>query len=161
VVRTIVDGYNLLFRDLDDSPGASLRDRREALLRRLDAVRTPGAEIVVVFDGKPGRGPREPRPDGLRVLWAASPRSADDLIVSLVEKAPRHGTLVITADRELRSRVRSAGGRVGSPDVHLRPPKRRGSSPPSSRAAKPPPPTGAELDAWERLFEEGREGERE
>jgi predicted RNA-binding protein with PIN domain len=161
VLRTIVDGYNLLFREREASPGASLRDLREELVRRIDAARPAGRDITIVFDGRPGPGVRSERPAGLRVLYSRSPRTADDLIVSLVEKAPRGQTIVVTRDRELARRVKAAGGRLGSPEELFRPPRRRkpgrGGTRPGS--GKPEPPTGAALDEWERLFEDRDAGE--
>ena len=151
--RIILDGYNLLFRE--DPEGRTLAERREDLVRRIDAVRRPGERVLVVFDGRPGSAPREPRPEGLEVRFASSPRTADDLIVRLVGQAPRRQTRVLTRDRELAARVKSAGGLVGDPEEALRPPRRRRSGPvPADRSGKPPAPRGPELDDWERLFRE-------
>ncbi|MEZ5066532.1 MAG: NYN domain-containing protein [bacterium] len=159
MIRTVVDGYNLLFRDRDD--GTSLQDARQELLRRIDAIRRAGEPYVVVFDGRPGRGMRREHAPGLEVLFARSPESADDLIVQLVREAPRRQTRVVTRDRELAARVRSAGGIVVDPDEGLRPPRRRGAAPPPPPGGKPPPPEGLALDEWERLFRErGEAGDR-
>jgi predicted RNA-binding protein with PIN domain len=152
VGRTVIDGYNLLFRDVD--PGAApLRDLREEFVRRVDAARVPGQEVTVVFDGKPGPRSSSTPAEGLSVRYTRSPRTADDLIVSLVGTSARGETTVLTHDRELARRVREAGGRVGDPAEFFRPPRRR----PATRgrtAGKPPPPKDAELDEWERLFGE-------
>ena len=153
--RLVLDGYNLLFREGETSSDVSLRDLRDDFLRRVDAHRVPGRDVTVVFDGRAGSPSRSPTPSGLRIVWARSPRSADDVIVSLVEKAPRHQVQVITHDRELIARVKSAGGRVGRPEDFFRPPAGRRSGPRGRASDKPPPPEGADLDAWERLFEEG------
>ena len=106
--RLIVDGYNVLFREEGD--GRSLVDRREDLLRQIDAARNPAVPVIVVFDGRPGPGARSRREEGLEVRFASSPRSADDLIVKLVEQVPRRQAQVVTKDRELIARVKSAGG---------------------------------------------------
>ena len=45
--RTVIDGYNLLLRDLDPA-GSSLADVREEFLRRVDAAR-PAAFPPIVF----------------------------------------------------------------------------------------------------------------
>jgi predicted RNA-binding protein with PIN domain len=156
VRRTIVDGYNLLFRE--DERERSLEDAREELIARIDAVRRAAEPVVVVFDGRPGPRDRQLRAEGLEVRFARSPRSADDLIVKLVAEAPRRQTRVVTRDRELAARVRSAGGVVVPPDEWMRAPRRRRSAPPRPPSGgKPSPPTGDELDAWERLFREGEE----
>jgi predicted RNA-binding protein with PIN domain len=87
--HTVIDGYNLLFRaDEDDAgDGPTLQERREAFLRRVDAARTDGDRVTVVFDGAPVRNAAAPATPGLSVRFARSPRSADDLIVSLVRRA--------------------------------------------------------------------------
>ncbi len=155
--RVLLDGYNLLFREREAPGGASLRDLREEFVRRVDAIRVPGQEVSIVFDGRPGPTGRGERSTGLRVIFSKSPRSADDLIVSLVKKEPRGQVTVITRDRELIARVKSAGGRVASPADFFAPPARRRSAPrpggSGRRGGKPAPPSGAELDEWERLFE--------
>jgi predicted RNA-binding protein with PIN domain len=153
VPRVVIDGYNLLFRERD--PGeASLEELRAEFLRRVDAARPAGTDVVVVFDGRPGTAGSGPgAAPGLRVRFAASPRSADDLIVSLVRASGRGSTTVLTRDRELARRVKAAGAGVGDPDAFFRRPAHR--SGPSRPAEKPPPPEGAELEEWERLFDEG------
>jgi predicted RNA-binding protein with PIN domain len=155
VRRLILDGYNLLFREGEASDDVSLRDLREEFLRRVDARRETGQEVTVVFDGRAGAGPRRSGRPGLRVVWARAPRSADDVIVDLVRKEPRHQVTVVTRDRELVARVKSAGGRVASPEAFFRGPTRRRSAPPGRASEKPAPPKGEELAEWERLFEEG------
>lgn len=159
--RLIVDGYNVLFREEGD--GRSLQDRREDLLRRIDASRNPSVPVIVVFDGRPGAGARARREEGLEVRFASSPRSADDLIVKLVEQVPRRQAHVVTQDRELGARVKSAGGVVVRWEDALIPAKnrRRRSSPPSGRGGKPKPPEGAELDAWEQMFREGGDADED
>lgn len=147
-----MDGYNLMFRD-SPPDGSSLAAAREAFLRRVDAARGPSEDVTVMFDGRAVAGPRRPRAEGLKVVFARRPRSADDAIVDIVSKAPRGQVLVLTRDRELGHRVKSAGGRLGDPEAFFRRaevPRRS----PSGRGAKPSPPRGAELDAWQRLFEE-------
>ncbi len=154
----ILDGYNLLLRE-HDAGSASLVDAREAFLRSVDAARSGRERVVVVFDGRPGGGASAPASEGLRVVWSRSPQTADDVIVRLVEKEPRHAATVLTRDRELGHRVKSAGGLVGDPDaffVRARPPRASG---PKARE-KPKAPRGEELDRWEQLFEE-RDGENE
>ena len=51
--RTVIDGYNLLFRERELVPGVSLEALREEFLRRVDAARVAGQRVVVVFDGNP------------------------------------------------------------------------------------------------------------
>lgn len=161
----ILDGYNLMFRD-GTPQDASLEDAREAFLVHVASVRKPGAELIVVFDGVVGAGRRgasaAPAPAGMRVMWSKAPRTADDVIVRLVERHHRNQATVLTWDRELRHRVKSAGGVIGDPAAFLAPPRKpRRKGKPSGRAgSKPKPPQGAELEEWEQLFRDAEGGPR-
>jgi hypothetical protein len=105
----VVDGDNLLHavRGSRDAGGVAW------LLPRLGDWRPPSLSIIVAFDGHADRGLGERRPvaPGISVRHAGL-RSADDLIVSLVETRPyaeRARMLVVTDDGRLRERVRHAG----------------------------------------------------
>lgn len=77
------------------------------------AVRPP-VEVLLVVEGAAREVPAVP---GVRV--ASAPGSGDDLIVDLVarerEADPERRCLVVTADRELRGRVRELGAQVAGP----------------------------------------------
>ena len=152
--QTVIDGYNLVMREREE--GVSLQDLREAFLLRVAAVRRPGHPVTVVFDGVSSGSSSRRFADGLRVLYSRKPRSADDLIVTLVSKAHRGQVTVLTFDRELAGRVKSAGGRIGDPEAFFRLPDRAREP---RRREKPPPPTGDETDFWERIFRD-RDGEK-
>src|SRR5688572_26656882 len=111
----LVDGSNL---------AGAARDRRLGLPREeQDLVRLLASfaearrtRLRVVFDGPAqGRGGagRARQAGRVKVHYSGSGRIADDLIVDMVraENAPGD-MIVVTSDRELRSRVRAAGGRV-------------------------------------------------
>lgn len=150
MARTILDGYNLAFRD--EEPGAvPLEELRALFLLRVDAARLPGSEVIVVFDGRPGPRRSPGTAEGLTVRYSRSPRTADDLIVSLVKREARGRTTVLTHDRDLGRRVREAGGQVGDPAAFFRRPRRKNDSD-RRRAEKPRAPKGAEIDEWERLI---------
>lgn len=156
--HTVIDGYNLLLRELHPA-SSSLADVREEFLRRVDAARPPDHDVTVVFDGRPGPGARALRAAGLDVRYSASPRTADDLIVKLVKKFRGRQITVLTHDRELARRAKAEGARIGDPAEFFRPPRRRSSSPPSNRGGKPRAPRGDEIDDWERLFRERPRGD--
>jgi predicted RNA-binding protein with PIN domain len=118
----IVDAMNVI----GSRPDGWWRDR-DGALRRLVArtvtwARTvPDAEVVVVADGSPVDELPE-GPHGPVVVRYASRRgrdAADDRIVELVgDLAPAAGTdpvVVVTADRELRSRVEELGAATVGP----------------------------------------------
>ena len=153
---TVIDGYNLLFRSLACPPEGSLEELREEFLRRVDAARPADCAVTVVFDGPALPGPRR-RAEGISVLYARSPRSADDAIVSLVRKKPKGQVVVLTHDRELGRRVRRAGGTLGDPDAFFELPRSRAApASPAPAGEKPPPPRAEEIERWEELFRERR-----
>ncbi|MGW2565261.1 NTP pyrophosphohydrolase [Streptomyces sp. NPDC001537] len=109
----IVDAANVV----GSVPDGWWRDRRgaaERLRDRLAADGVPGhsgpVEIVLVVEGA-ARGV-ETVP-GVRVEPA--PGSGDDHMVDLVAGAGARPVLVVTADRELRRRVRELGAEVAGP----------------------------------------------
>lgn len=115
-VAWLVDGFNLLHaavlrgRDRQDWWRAEARERVVDLVRQLEA---PGAEVVIVFDGRrPADEPERERP-GPQVVFAAS---ADDWLLAAVRRAPDPARIVVvTADRQLADRARHRGARIVGP----------------------------------------------
>ncbi|MBV2354211.1 NTP pyrophosphohydrolase [Streptomyces sp. J2-1] len=125
VPLVIVDGANVV----GSRPDGWWRDRRgaaERLRDRLAADGLPGAvepvEIVLVVEGA-ARGV-ESVPG---VLVESAPGSGDDHIVRVTASHPGRRRLVVTADRELRSRVEALGAEVAGPRTVLG--QARGNSP--------------------------------
>ncbi|MGW0144843.1 NTP pyrophosphohydrolase [Streptomyces sp. NPDC003333] len=113
----IVDAANVV----GSVPDGWWRDRRgaaERLRDRLAADGVPGhagpVEIVLVVEGA-ARGVESV--PGVRV--ESAPGSGDDHIVALVERVAGRPVLVVTADRELRQRVRRLGADVTGPRTVL------------------------------------------
>ncbi|SCG50456.1 hypothetical protein [Micromonospora halophytica] len=113
----IVDGANVVGSRPDgwwrDRAGAAAR-LRDALaplaVRGLPPELPPPLEVVLVVEG----AAREvPGAEGVRTVPA--PGSGDDTIVALVRDAPQRRRLVVTADRELRTRVTALGAEVHGP----------------------------------------------
>ncbi|MFF4907335.1 NTP pyrophosphohydrolase [Streptomyces sp. NPDC001260] len=109
----IVDAANVV----GSVPDGWWRDRRgaaERLRDRLAADGLPGhagpVEIVLVVEGA-ARGVESV--PGVRV--EAAPGSGDDRMVELAASASGRAVLVVTADRELRRRVRELGAEVAGP----------------------------------------------
>jgi rRNA-processing protein FCF1 len=112
--RLVVDGTNLLYA-MSHGPE---RQPPAALIGRLRGIIPAPIAIELVFDGPPERGLRGERiASGVRVRYAGA-RSADALILSLVEEAAVVGAeatgdiLVVTDDRDLRNRLRLRGART-------------------------------------------------
>jgi hypothetical protein len=108
----IVDGANVV----GSVPDGWWRDRAGAAQRLRDALaardeQTLPGEVVLVVEGA-ARGVRSV--PGARV--EAAPRSGDDTIVELARSAAESRPVtVVTADRELRDRVRQVGASVLGP----------------------------------------------
>ncbi|HZF88352.1 NTP pyrophosphohydrolase [Streptomyces sp.] len=109
----IVDAANVV----GSVPDGWWRDRRgaaERLRDRLAADGVPGCpgpvEIVLVVEGAARGVGSVP---GVRV--ESAPGSGDDRVAELVAAAGERPCLVVTADRELRRRVRDLGAEVAGP----------------------------------------------
>lgn len=105
----LVDGYNVTRAD-DATRHLLPNDQRLALMRRL-AARGRGllgsGRIVVVWDK--GHRAGDESIGGVEAVFS-SDETADDVIVRMAEAEPGPVVLV-TADRELKSRVRERRGR--------------------------------------------------
>ena len=154
--RLIVDGTNLLHamgRGSDRLPAA-------ALIGRLRGIIPADIAIELIFDGPADRGLRGERiASGMRVRYSG-PRSADELIMSLVQEiratdgpAETDAVLVITDDRELRGRLGARGARSAGATWLIGRLQRGRLSSPSSGNARPPksaqPDAEDEADRWE------------
>jgi hypothetical protein len=114
----VVDAANVI----GSVPDGWWRDRAGAVERLRDALATagpaalpegpPDAEMVLVVEGAARRVQAVP---GVRVV--AADGSGDDAIVSLCRENRDRETVVVTADRALRDRVRELGARVVGPTV--------------------------------------------
>lgn len=104
----IVDGANVV----GSVPDGWWRDRRGAAERLRDRLAARGGdeEIILVVEGA-ARGVESV--PGVRVDPA--PGSGDDRIVELAAAHADRGCVVVTADRELRERVRAYGVRCVGP----------------------------------------------
>jgi hypothetical protein len=113
--RLLIDGTNLL-HSLQRSAGAA---PAATLIGRLRAVVPAPVAIELVFDGPAERGLRGERiAAGTSVRYGGA-RSADDVILSLVDEARAvygpegtAGLLVVTDDRDLRYGARMRGART-------------------------------------------------
>lgn len=113
----VVDAANVV----GSRPTGWWRDRPAAaaalcqgVLDALAACRLTGP-VVVVLEGAARAGAAERDEGGLRVVHA--PHGGDDAIVAVASEVAAGGrpVTVVTADRELRERVRDAGGEVVGP----------------------------------------------
>lgn len=118
--RLFVDGDNVLHdvRGSRDEGGVAW------LLPRLADWRPPSLRILVALDGHaaPGESNRPRIARGIEFEHSGS-RSADDLIIARLEQMPyaqRSRTAVVTRDRGLQDRARTAGGLVRSVDWLMR-----------------------------------------
>jgi hypothetical protein len=113
----IIDGANVV----GSVPDGWWRDRRGAAERLRDRLARDGVpgvegpvELVLVVEGAAKGVESVP---GVRV--EAAPGSGDDRIVELAAEARDRPRVVVTADRELRRRVREFGAEVVGPRAVL------------------------------------------
>jgi predicted RNA-binding protein with PIN domain len=110
VTRLLVDGMNVI----GSRPDGWWRDRDGAVRTLADRLsrwaRDSGAQVTVVFDGRPLADLPEGRHGDVEVAYArrAGPDAADDRIVELA--GPQ--TVVVTSDRDLRARAGEQGAEV-------------------------------------------------
>ncbi|WP_030192463.1 hypothetical protein [Streptomyces sp. NRRL S-87] len=104
----IVDAANVI----GSVPDGWWRDRRGAAERLRDrlAAREGDEEVVLVVEGAARGVASVP---GVRV--ESAPGSGDDRIVELVAELAGRPCVVVTADRELRERVRAYGAECAGP----------------------------------------------
>jgi len=143
--RLLIDGNNLLHalrRTPTPLPSA-------AIVGRLRAAVPAEVRLELVFDGPPEPGSRGRIASGVK-LWYSGARSADAVLVNLVESAgpPMPGyeptILVCTDDAELRRALLARGAATVRTDWLIRRMSRTTLSAPSVGAARSPrPPTGA------------------
>jgi len=111
----LVDGNNLCGAARDRRLGLPF-DEPSMIALLSDFATRRVTWITVVFDGPAGdrRGSgRAGRAGRLKIAYSGSGRIADDLIVELGSRAGAPGNvIVVTSDRQLKSRVRDAGCRV-------------------------------------------------
>jgi predicted RNA-binding protein with PIN domain len=108
-MRYLIDGYNVTMTD-DATRRLDRDSQRLALVRRLAARGREllgAGPVTVIFDGGVFR---EDEVHGNVHVRFSGEESADDVIVR-VAIAERGDVVVVTSDRELRSRVREHAGR--------------------------------------------------
>jgi len=159
--RLLVDGTNLL-HSLSRTGGAA---PAATLIGRLRAIIPAHVSIELIFDGPPERGLRNERIAAGTTVRYGGPRSADAVILALVDDVRMidgaDGTatlLIVTDDRELRYGARMRGARTAGSAWLL---GRLGSgrlSSPSVGNPRPPRPVAGAGDAPPA---DGDEGESE
>jgi hypothetical protein len=156
VEKILIDGYNLLYKDgvLKNLAERSLAEARERLLEMLAGSRTGEVEIVVVFDGRAREESAAPSVPGLKVLFSRHPKSADELILELLQRERRRRSLtVVTSDRKDIGRIaRAEGVRWISSEAFLRRVRRAGGAAPGE---KPSTASAADVDYWLERFGDG------
>ncbi len=113
--RLLIDGTNLLHA-MSRQPGAA---PQAALIGRLRAIVPASIGIELVFDGAPDSGMRGERIASGLIVRHAGRRSADELLLSLVDEtratagsAAAGALLVVSDDHALRASLRAKGART-------------------------------------------------
>ena len=163
--RLLVDATNLLHA-LSRRPDAA---PRAAIVGRLRALVPARIGIELVFDGAPERGMRGERVASGLVVRHSGRRSADDVLLSLVDEArsvagpeATGAILVVTDDRGLRHALHERGARTAGTAWLLGRLDRPKLSAPSAGNARPRGPVpgvepkDADDDDGSRRWEPGR-----
>jgi len=151
-VPLLVDGNNLAHRL------AGRADRAAVRRSVLDFVRGRRVSVTVVFDGPPPEGAPEREVLGRVTVLYSGRRSADDLIVQRIPRgAQARSFTVITGDRELAQRARSAGANVIPVSQWMTRLSGPAKAPEKPTVRDPLPPE--EVARWERIFSGRPEGE--
>ena len=162
--KLFVDGTNLLHA-MTNLPGD--RQPPAAVIGRLRGVIPPETSIVLVFDGPTESGVRGERIAGGLTVRYSGRRSADAVILQLVDDAAIWSeadgpgaamVLVVTDDRELRARLHRKGARTAGAQWLIGRLERPKLSAPSVGNARPPTPPRVEQEPAheERGWKPGR-----
>lgn len=139
----VIDGNNLLH-----SLALNQRSRGDVRRRVLETVRYETLRVTIVFDGPPKGGSPAVEHLGHVTIHYSGASTADDVILRLLPKGSGASAwTVVTDDRDLRSRVRQAGGHVRSLAEW-----RRRRPPAPRRPAHEPKMSSHEVADWERFF---------
>ena len=111
--RLIVDGNNVM----GSRPDGWWKDRAGAARRLVERIGAwaveAGADVLVVFDGRPLPGLTAPLGVEVRYAERGGANAADDVIAALVaDDAAPDALRVVTSDAELARRVREHGAEV-------------------------------------------------
>lgn len=102
----IIDGYNLLKHIFPGVKNSSLDKQKIPLIRQLTYYKTSKdrdiKEILIVFDAGPSNHATRSVKSGVVIVYSGSRSSADDWILSFVERNKNNDVLVVTLDRALR-----------------------------------------------------------
>ena len=100
----IIDGYNLLRAMFPKIEGKLLEQRGQLIKSLAIYKKRKGHEILLVFDAGPfGHSSRELH-DGVVVIFAGQGKTADDYIVGYVKEHSEKEKLLVSNDKQLRSR---------------------------------------------------------
>jgi hypothetical protein len=165
--RLLIDGTNLLHA-LAKGRGAAAGTAMPpaTVIGRLRGAIPAAIGIELVFDGCPEPGMRGERVASGLVVRHAGRRSADDVLIGLVEEA-RHvagpaaatGLLVVTDDQALRTSLRGLGARTAGTAWLIGRLERRSLAAPTTgnrRAPKAPATDDGDADADRRRWSPGR-----
>jgi hypothetical protein len=144
----IIDGNNLLHSLPNEE------QNRDGVRRRaLDAVRSGGMRLMVVFDGPSPEGSPDPEHLGRLTIRYSGGSSADDLILRLLRRSGQATDwVVVTDDRALRNRVRDLGAAVRTLGEWQ---TQRKSKP--RRVSREPKLSSREVEDWEAFFSSDRD----
>jgi predicted RNA-binding protein with PIN domain len=153
----IIDGHNLIAA----IPGISLHDPEDerALLALLQPLAAREAKMIFIYfdEGQTGGG-NNFRIGRIQVRFIIPPRTADQAILAHLDQIGSEAPnwVIVSSDREIQRRALRLGARILSSEDFFNQ-KLEQSDQPSAVEKPHQQLSDDELDAWEALFNEGKE----
>ena len=156
----LVDGYNVILNDRVFRKKGGLEERREYLLKLLDAYAAKKkVEITVVWDGPEMRGGGSSGGARVKSIYSSPYQKADDKIVRMVERTKERGRITVVSDdrRHIIGSIRQLGaGAMSVKDflslVGLPGSRNKGSGKAHAQEEKQNPVDDLSVDQWLELF---------
>lgn len=152
----IIDGYNLGHKLANAAERLKKGETDKAIqiiLTYIRAALPQSGQIIVVFDGKKGYFPMQPRQAGLTVKFSRKPQTADDIIRDFIrnQRQPKNWT-VISSDNEIIFTAQDMGAQVLK-FLNTHPSPKNGST--AVEYSEKYQPQNVDVQEWLKLFEEG------
>lgn len=156
----IVDGYNVILNDRTFSRRGSLQERRDELLKLLDAYAAKKkVEITVVWDGGGIQGGDRRGRVRVKSIYSSPFQKADEKIVRMVERTKERARITVVSDdrRHIIGSIRHLGaGAMGVNDfiglVGIRRSRKKDARRGQSIEEKQTPINDLSVDQWLEFF---------
>jgi len=113
-VHLLIDGYNATMSE-GGFGNLKLVDQRNRLIAEVGKLaRRKGIGATIVFDGSDVVARQRRSKSPVAVHYSDPDEIADDHLIAVLEKMPKHPVVVVTSDRELQNRAKRLGATVAT-----------------------------------------------